>query len=165
MLIIGIILAFVGLAGLCWLLFALAVYALPFFVAATVGVAAYHSGLGPIAAILVGAIASIVTFVVGQIAFSMSRSLVVRTVVALLFAIPAALAGYHAALGLALIAVPAEGWRHPLAVAGAIIVAATAWARITLSGQPDARQAVAVGLTSPPPPTSRATNGKRSPAA
>jgi hypothetical protein len=32
MLIIGIILVFVGLAYFCWLLFALAVYALPFFV-------------------------------------------------------------------------------------------------------------------------------------
>ena len=31
MIIIGIILGFVGLGYLCWLLFALAVYALPFF--------------------------------------------------------------------------------------------------------------------------------------
>jgi hypothetical protein len=31
MIIIGIVLAFVGLAYLCWLLFALAIYALPFF--------------------------------------------------------------------------------------------------------------------------------------
>ena len=31
MIIIGIILSFIGVAYLCWLLFALAVYALPFF--------------------------------------------------------------------------------------------------------------------------------------
>ena len=31
MIIVGIVLAFVGLAYLCWLLFALAVYAFPFF--------------------------------------------------------------------------------------------------------------------------------------
>ena len=31
MIIIGIVLAFIGLAYLCWLLFALAIYALPFF--------------------------------------------------------------------------------------------------------------------------------------
>ena len=48
MLIIGIILVFVGLAYLCWLLFALAVHALPFIVGATAGVAAYRSGSGPI---------------------------------------------------------------------------------------------------------------------
>jgi hypothetical protein len=31
MIIIGIILAFIGLAYLCWLVFSLAIYALPFF--------------------------------------------------------------------------------------------------------------------------------------
>jgi hypothetical protein len=159
MLIIGIILVFVGLAYLCWLLFALAVHALPFFVGATAGVAAYHSGSGPIGAILVGAMASSVTLVIGQIAFTMSRSSVIRAAVALLFAIPAAVAGYHAAMGLALIAIPAEGWRHTLAVTAAIIIAVTAWARMTLSGPPDARPGIAAGQTSPPPVTSRTTNG------
>jgi hypothetical protein len=159
MLIIGIILVFVGLAYLCWLLFALAVYAFPFFIGATAGVAAYHSGSGPIGAILVGSIASSVTLAVGQIAFTMSRSIVIRAAVALLFAIPAAVAGYHAALGLAHIAVPAEGWRHALALAAAIIIAATAWARMTLSGPPDARRGVAARQTSPPPAASRTANG------
>jgi hypothetical protein len=159
MLIIGIILVFVGLAYLCWLLFALAAYALPFFVGATAGVAAYHSGSGPLAAFFVGSIASSVTLVVGQIAFTTSRSIVIRAAVALLFAIPAAVAGYHAALGLAHIAVPAEGWRHTLAVAAAIIIAVTAWARITLSGPPNARRGVAAGQTSPQPATSRTANG------
>jgi hypothetical protein len=158
MLIIGIILVFVGLAYLCWLLFALAVHALPFFVGATAGVAAYHSGSGPIGAILVGALASSVTLVIGHIAFMMSRSSVIRAAVAVLFAIPAAVAGYHAALGLALIAIPAEGWRHSLAVTAAIIIAVTAWARMTLSDPPDARPGAA-GQTSPPPATSRTTNG------
>jgi hypothetical protein len=46
MIIIGIVLSFIGLAYLCWLLFALAVYALPFFAGATAGLAAYQSGLG-----------------------------------------------------------------------------------------------------------------------
>ena len=159
MLIICIILVFVGLAYLCWLLFALAVHALPVFVGATAGVAAYHTGSGPIGAILVGSIASCVTLVVGQIAFTMSRSFVIRAAVALLFAIPAAVAGYHAALGLAHIAIPAEGWRHTLAVAAAIIIAVTACARMTLYGPPDARRSVAAGQTSPPPATSRTTNG------
>ena len=51
MIIIGIVLAFIGLAYLCWLLFALAIYALPFFAGVTAGLATYHSGSGPIAAI------------------------------------------------------------------------------------------------------------------
>ena len=61
------------------------------------------------------------------------RSPLIRAVIALLFAVPAAVAGYHAALGLAHIGIPADGWRQAVAVAGAIIVAATAWARMVLS--------------------------------
>ena len=63
MIIIGIILALVGLAYLCWLLFALAIYALPFFAGVTAGLATYHSGSGPIAAIIVGAIAGSITLI------------------------------------------------------------------------------------------------------
>jgi hypothetical protein len=48
MIIIGIILAFIGLAYLCWLVFSLAIYALPFFAGASAGLATYHSGSGPL---------------------------------------------------------------------------------------------------------------------
>src|ERR1700682_3226953 len=43
MLIIGIVLSFVVLAYLCWLLFTLAVHALPFFAGVTAGVAPPHT--------------------------------------------------------------------------------------------------------------------------
>ena len=46
---------------------------------------------------------------------------------------PAAGAGYHAALGLAHIGISAEGWQQAMAVMGASVVAATAWARMALS--------------------------------
>jgi len=133
MIIIGIVLALVGLAYLCWLLFALAVYALPLFAGVTAGLATYHSGSGPIGAIIVGLIASSITLIVGQIAFMTLRSPLIRAVIALLFAVPAAVAGYYAALGLAHIGIPAEGWRQAMAMTGAIVVAATAWARMMLS--------------------------------
>jgi len=61
MIIIGIVLAFIGLAYLCWLVFVLAIYALPFFAGASAGLATYHSGSGPIAVIIVGAIAGSIT--------------------------------------------------------------------------------------------------------
>jgi hypothetical protein len=51
-------------------------------------------------------------------------------VIALLFAVPAAVAGYHAGLGLAHICIPAGSWRQAMAMTGAIVVAATAWARM-----------------------------------
>ena len=92
MLIIGTILAFVALAYLCWLLFALAVYALPFFAGLSAGLAAYHSGSGPIGAIIVGAVTGAVTLLLGQVAFATARSPLIRTAVALFFAAPAALA-------------------------------------------------------------------------
>jgi hypothetical protein len=142
MIIIGIILAFVGLAYLCWLMFALAVYALPFFAGVTAALAAYQSGSGPIAAIIVGAIASSITLIAGQIAFTTLQSPIIRAAIALLFAGPAAIAGYHAALGLAHIGIPVDGWREAIAIGGAIIVAVTAWARMALSAPPDAGEAL-----------------------
>ena len=99
MIIVGIVLAFVGLAYLCWLLFALAVYALPFFAGVAVGLVTYHGGSGPIGAIIIGVLASSITLIAGQIAFTTLRSPLIRATIALLFAIPPAVAGYHAALG------------------------------------------------------------------
>ena len=142
MLIIGIILAFVALAYLCWLLFALAVYALPFFAGLSAGLAAYHNGSGPIGAIIVGVVAGAVTLLLGQVAFATVRSPLIRGTIALFFAVPAALAGYHAALGLAHVVIPGEGWRDAIAVVAAITVAATAWLRMTLFASPDAGRAL-----------------------
>ena len=151
MIIIGIVLSFVALTYLCWLLFALAVYAFPFFVGAAVGLVAYHSSSGPIGAIVVGTIASGVALVAGHLAFTALRSPFIRAVIALVFAIPAALAGYHAALGLAHIGAVTNGWQQAIAVMGAIVVAATAWARMTLSTPPEPEQGIAASLTPPVP--------------
>jgi hypothetical protein len=148
MLIIGTIPAFVALAYLCWLLFALAVYALPFFAGLSAGLAAYHSGSGPIGAIIVGAVTGAVTLLLGQVALATVRSPLIRDTIALLFAVPAALAGYHAALGLAHVAIPGEGWQDAMAVAAAIIVASTALLRMTLFSSNELGYGVATGLTS-----------------
>jgi len=86
----------------------LAVHALPFFAGVTVGFAAYHSGSGPVAAMIVGAIAGSAVLVLGQVAFMRLRSTLMRAALALLFAVPATVAGYHAARGLAQLVVPAE---------------------------------------------------------
>jgi hypothetical protein len=142
MIIIGIVLSFIGLSYLCWLVFALAVNALPLFAGVTAGLAAYHSNSGTIAAVAIAAIVSVIVLFAGQLAFRTSRSTPVRVAIALLFAVPAAVAGYHAAHGLADVVVPIEGWREVMALAGAIIVATIAWARITLSAPNDAGRAL-----------------------
>jgi hypothetical protein len=140
-LIIGIVLSFVGLAYLCWLLFTLAVYALPLFVGASVALSAYRDGSGPIAAAIVGLIATSITVVTGQLIATRVQSPLIRAAIALVFAVPAGIAGYYAALGLAQLGVPAEPWRHVMALIGSIAVAATAWARIALVDPPDTGEA------------------------
>jgi putative Ca2+/H+ antiporter (TMEM165/GDT1 family) len=82
------VLALVGLAYLCWLLFALGVYALPLFAGVTAGLVTYHSGSGPIGAIIVGLIASTISLIAGQIAFITLRSPFIRAGIALLFVVP-----------------------------------------------------------------------------
>ena len=48
MIIIGILLNIVGLGVFCWALFALAIHALPFFVALTAALYSYQTGAGPV---------------------------------------------------------------------------------------------------------------------
>jgi hypothetical protein len=137
MIVIGIIFSFVSLGFLCWLLFALAVHALPVLVGLAAGLAAYQTGSGEIGAFLVGLIAGALTLAAGQIAVAAFRSPLIRTAIALVFAVPAAMAGYHAALGLAQLGVPAEQWQRAFALIGAVAVGATAWARLALPNPPE----------------------------
>ena len=151
MIIIGIILSVVALGFLCGLLFMLAVHALPFLTGATAALCAYHTGSGPIGVIVVGAIVALVTLVGGQIAIAVVRSSLIRAAIGLLFAVPAAIAAYHATLGLAQIGVPAQGWQEAFALIGAIIVGGAAGTRLTPSAPPGGNRALRrVRLSCPP---------------
>lgn len=141
MIIIGILLCIAGLGALCWLLFNLAVFALPLFAAVSAGLFALHSGAGPIAAIAVGFVAGVLTLAVGQTVFTLVPSPFVRGLVALLFAAPAAFAGFHATHGLAALAVPSDGWRQVVAFFGGAAVGFTALARLSLPIIPPSRSA------------------------
>ena len=101
MLIIGLVLSVFGIGFFCWVLFILAVYALPFVVGLSAGLAAYHSGAGVAGAIVVAIIAGGVTLTVGQIAFATVRSPLIRGAIGLLYGVPAAIAGYNGTLGFA----------------------------------------------------------------
>ena len=136
MIVIGLILGVFGIGFFCWLLFTFAIYALPFCAGLTAELAAFHDGAGVLGALAVGAAAGIATLIAGQIAFAATRSIIIRFAVALLFAVPAAIAGYHATLGLAEIGVPSPGWREAFAVIGAIVVGGMAWGRMTLFASP-----------------------------
>lgn len=126
--------AFLSIAGLgfiCWLLFNLAVYALPFFAGVSTGMFAYDTGAGPIGAIVVGLVAGAVTLVVGQVLFATVRAPALRSIIAILFAAPAALAGYHAVHGVTGIGDTAEVWRQAFGVIAAAIIGFVAWSRVS----------------------------------
>ncbi len=92
--------------------------------------AAFHSGAGIIGSIVVGVLAGGATLAIGQIVFATVRTPIIRAIIALLYAAPAAVAGYYATLGLSQIGVPSETWRVAFAVVGSAMVGGTAWARM-----------------------------------
>lgn len=83
----------------CWLIFTLAAYALPFSVGLTADMAAFHSGSRVLGALPFGVVAGASTLGVGQIAFALAKPLTLRAAIAVVFSIPAAIAGYHAREG------------------------------------------------------------------
>ena len=132
MIIIGILLSIAGLGFFCWLLFMLAVYALPFFAAVSVGMFVYDSGAGPVGIIAAGALTGILTLIAGQVIFAAVRSPLIRMSIAVLFAAPAAFAGFHATHGIAALTMPSGIWQLIFAVTGSIAVGSTAWMRMAM---------------------------------
>jgi hypothetical protein len=158
MIVIGIILSFFGIGFMCWLLFNLAVYALPCFVGAWAGIAAYHSGAGIVGTIIIALVAGVATALVGQLAILAIPVTAIRAAIALLFAVPAAIAGYNMTLGLAEIGIPSHAWGVVFAVFGAIMVGGTAWARMTFAAPTIIGQTLAGG--SDQYPTTSWTGGR-----
>jgi hypothetical protein len=87
MLVLGLLLNFAGIGLFCWLNFMLAAYALPFFVGLTVFMMAFHGGAGILGAPFVGIAAGGMTLAIGQTAFAMTHSVIIRAVIAALFAV------------------------------------------------------------------------------
>ena len=143
MLIPGIVLSVVGVGFFCWLLFTLAVYALPFFTGLTRPSPPSKSARVSSARLSLAFSPAAQPWRSDRSPSQRRRTPRIRAAIALLYAAPAAIAGYHAALGLALIAVPSEGCRDAFAVVGAILVGATAFARMSLFVPPTVGQRVA----------------------
>jgi hypothetical protein len=137
---IGIVLSVFGLGFFCWLLFTLAVYALPFLAGLSVGLAAFHSGSGFIGAFVVGLLVGGTILVLGQIVFATVRTPLIRLLIGLVYALPAAVAGYQLCFALAGIGVPPGNWQHVFAAAGAVAVGLTAFARMALFIPPSVGQ-------------------------
>jgi hypothetical protein len=74
MIFLRILLGITAIGFFCWLLFTLAVFALPFFAGVTAGTWAYHTGAGWLGAILVGIVGAGLTLGIGQILLMFSQT-------------------------------------------------------------------------------------------
>ncbi|WP_290559350.1 hypothetical protein [Aestuariivita sp.] len=123
-------LSILGLGLMVYVLFAVAVYALPFFVALTVGMHLYETEAGVVTAIVIAMFAGAITLVLGQIVFAKVQSIPIRLAIGALFAAPAGVAGFSAIRGLSEIGGASEGWTLAFAIIGGIVTAGTAWVRV-----------------------------------
>lgn len=121
------------IALLCVLAYNLAVYALPFFVGLTAAQFAWQTGSGLIGAGLVGLFSAGVAFGVLAVLFETIRIPIIRLIVALIFAAPAAVAGYALVHGITKEAVPSDIWRQIFCIAGGGFVGVSAWMRLATS--------------------------------
>jgi hypothetical protein len=131
MIIFGPLLVIVGIGFICWLLFTLAVFALPFFVGLTIGIWAFHTGAGVLGGIAVGLVAGGLTFGIGQLALAFVPWAWARLLVIFLYVAPATVDGYSATHGIAQMAMPSPTWQTIFAVIGAVAVSVTAFVRFT----------------------------------
>lgn len=118
------------IALLCVLAYRLAIYALPFMLGLTAAQFAYQTGSGLIGAGLVGLFSAGVAFGVLAVPFGTIRSPVIRLILALVFAAPAAVAGYALVYGITKEAVPSEIWRQIFCVVGGGFVGMSALTRL-----------------------------------
>ena len=131
MIVLGPLLVILAIGFFCWLLFTLAVFALPVFAGLMVGMWAFHTGAGALGGIIAGILAGGATFGVGQLAMAFLPWAWLRLLIILLFVAPAAVAGYSATHGIAQMAMPSPTWQTVFSVIGAIAVSVTAFIRFT----------------------------------
>lgn len=137
MIILAILLSIAAIGFFCWLLFTLAVFALPLFVGVSVGLWAYHTGAGWLGAIIVGLVGAALTLGIGQFLLIVVQPLWARVLIALVFVAPAAIAGYHATHGIVKHAMPSEAWQIVFSVIGAVAVGTTAFMRVAAMAATD----------------------------
>ncbi|APZ52303.1 hypothetical protein [Salipiger abyssi] len=130
MIVLGFFTSFAAIAGLCWLVFNLAVFALSFLVGLHPGIWANGAGVGWFGAILNGGFAAGLTLAIGQALIMIERPLWARFVIALIFVVPTVLAGFYATLGTTRTMMPSETWQMIFAVIGAGAVGVSAFLRI-----------------------------------
>lgn len=131
----AMLMSVVLIAGFCVLAYTLAVYALPFMLGVTAAQFAYHTGADFIGAGLVGLAAAVAAFGVLALLFDTLCSPIQRMIVGLVFAAPAALAGYALVHRATKDSVPSEIWRQIFCIVGGAFVGTSALLRLTTSAR------------------------------
>ena len=111
--------------------------------------AAFHSGAGVIGALIVGLLVGGAILALGQIAFAVTRTPLIRAIIGLLYGVPAAIAGYQVSFALAGIGMPSSGWQTAFAVIGAVVSGFTAFSRLALLVPPPDGQGTREAAYSP----------------
>lgn len=112
---------------LLWLLFRLASLALPFFTATAVGMALFSNGYESPASLAVGLACGVALWTIGRRLIASARSPIVRLLVMTAFLLPAGVAGYGAAHGLAGLILADSMALTAAAVLGGLGAALIAW--------------------------------------
>ena len=136
MIILAILGSLAAMGMLCWLLFTLAVFALPAFAGITAGVWAHQTGAGILGAIAIGVVAAGATLSIGQLLLIVLRPMWLKLLIAVAFVAPAAIAGYHATHSIVKHTTPSETWQIVFSVIGAVAVGITAFVRMTAMAAP-----------------------------
>jgi hypothetical protein len=124
---IGLTLVIVAVYMCCTLLIRFSVHALPLFVAFAAASATYRADNGVAASFAAAALAAVAKIAIAQIALALARSDLARVSIGLVFALPAALAGYHAIHGIAVATMPASAWQIAVSLLGAGVIATASW--------------------------------------
>ena len=109
------------------LLWSLAVHALPLWCGGLVALSVYQAGGGLLVCALAGFAAATATIITGQLLGGFIRSPLLRACAGLAFAIPAAIAGYYAAQGIAAAFGIDGGTKAMIAISMSVLTALAAW--------------------------------------
>ncbi|QDC37230.1 hypothetical protein [Sphingobium fuliginis] len=137
---LGLILSATGIVLFAWAMFRLAVVALPVGLGAAVFLWAAGSWSGALIGLVLGLIVGVAVFLIGRMAIASRLPGALRAAVALLFAVPAGIAGHSIVSGLMQLGGAGPTITTIVAVIGGVIVAGAALTSLlpTMSGPADA---------------------------
>ncbi|MGV1943759.1 hypothetical protein ACQZ5D_25060 [Agrobacterium sp. 22-211-1] len=124
------LLALVLLIGLCFVVWRLAVYALPFMLGLQVAQSAYASSSSFVGSCTVGFAAGIATYGLLVTLILVLRPTIVRIGLALVFALPAGAAGFALVHGMTTEAVSSDAWRIGFCLLGGGLTGMSALMRL-----------------------------------